>query len=151
MRGPGLSGLEAVKQFQYLVLGVCGQRVPAAVHGDAGASRELVVEPHVGGARVVELDVPVAERRYLPFGLVAQRDLRESRAVGRRRPHRKQFRPCARQQTPDYKHPRLPSSSCMGRYETLLPSGVPPVYVCCYLFEIIDPGPRDKTQINYRV
>lgn len=91
MRGPGLSGLEAVEQLQYLVLRVGGQRVPAPVHRDAGASREVVVEPHVGGPRMVKLNVPVAERGYLAVGLFAQRDLCERRAVRRRRPHREQL------------------------------------------------------------
>lgn len=94
VRGPGLPGTEAVKKFQYLVLGVRGQRVPAPVHGDAGASRKVVVEPDVGGPRMVKLNVPVAERRYLAFDFVAERYLRERRAVRRRRPHREQLRPC---------------------------------------------------------
>lgn len=95
MRGPGPAGrLEAVEQLKYLVLGVRGQRVPAAVHGYAGAPRELVVEPHVRGARMVKLNVPIAERRQLALRLVADRHLGERRAVRRRRPHREQLGPC---------------------------------------------------------
>lgn len=91
MRGPGLPGLETVQQFQNLVLGVRGQRVPPAVHGDARAPREIVVEPDVGGPGMIKLNVPVAERRDFAVHLVAQRDLRERRAVRRCRPHRKQL------------------------------------------------------------
>jgi len=91
VRGPDLTGRETVEQLQHLVLGVRGQRVPPAVHGDTGASREVVVEPDVRGPRMIELNVPVAERGDLAVRFVAQRDLRERRAVGRRGPRREQF------------------------------------------------------------
>jgi len=84
--GPGLSRLEAIEQLQYLVLGVRGQCVPSPVHGNAGASREVIVEPYVGSPRMIELDIPVAECRYFSVDFVAQRYLRKSGAVGRCRP-----------------------------------------------------------------
>lgn len=65
-----------------------GQCVPAPVHGNAGASREVVVEPDVGGPRMIELHIPVAERRYFPVYFVAERYLRKCCAVRWCRPHR---------------------------------------------------------------
>lgn len=88
---PGLPGLETVEQLQYLVLSMCRQRVSTSVHRDAGASWEVVIEPHVGGPWMVKLNVPIAERWYFPVDLVTQCDLRECRAVRRRRPYREQL------------------------------------------------------------
>lgn len=81
MGRPSDPRLESAQHLQKIVLRVRGKSVPPRVDADASTARDIVVESHVRGFRLVELHVPVAVRRYLLAELLSQPDLGEGRAV----------------------------------------------------------------------
>lgn len=85
MGRPCRSGLETAQHLEEIVLRVRRKRVPPRVHTDARPARNIIVEPHVRGFRLVELHVPVAVRRYLFAQLLPQPHLGERGAVGWKR------------------------------------------------------------------
>lgn len=85
MGRPCRSGLETAQHLEEIVLRVRRKRVPPRVHTDASPARNIIVEPHVRGFRLVELHVPVAVRRYLFAQLLPQPHLGERGAVGWKR------------------------------------------------------------------
>lgn len=84
MSGARCPGVEPAQHLFEMVLGVGGQRISSSVNADRCASRNIVIEFDVGRLRQIELHVPVAVR-IDGFGqLLAQLDLGEGGAVGRK-------------------------------------------------------------------
>lgn len=74
-------GLETTQYFKEIVLRVRRKRVSSRVDTDARSTRNIIVEPHVRGFRLIELHVPVAVRWYLFAQLLSQPHLGECGSV----------------------------------------------------------------------
>lgn len=89
MCGSRRPGVKSAEHLLEVVLRVCWQGVSSAVDTDRGSSRDIVIEFDVRRFCQVKLHVPVTVR-VDGFGqLLAQLDLRERGAVGRKAPGRK--------------------------------------------------------------
>lgn len=81
MGRPCGSGLETTQYFQKIVLRVRRKSVSSCVDADTGSTRNIIVESHVRGFRLVELHVPVAVWWNLFAELLSETHLGESRSV----------------------------------------------------------------------